>query len=336
MPAPTLADYASHSPYSDPGRHADLVAELGADPASLRTAACDAVVHYRSGATFTADQVADIDRRWLASILDAAVERTGALAGSRTAEQVVAGCCRDHTLLTVGTLREHKVPARSRVGFAGYFDPGFHADHVIVEYWDGERWRRFDPELGPDDPWGFDPADIPAGHGSPFVTAAEAWLAVRSGAADPATFGVTKDVPELCGRDVVRDYVLREVAHRHRDELLLWDMWGPMLGLAGVPATLSGAVLEEAERSGADLSSFPGVEITSAEYDAIADELAHLLVAADAGDDVAAQELGELYFADARLRPGDRVLTLSPSGRSGLTDLATRTTDWRSSPSVFG
>lgn len=327
MPAPTLADYASHSPYSDPGRYADLVAAVSPDAASLRRT-CTAVVHYRSGATLSPEQQQDIDRRWLESVVAAAVERSGTLAGDRAADQLVAGCCRDHTLLTVGVLRSHKVPARSRVGFARYFDDsGFGGDHVIAERWDGARWRRFDPELGVQDRWGFDPEDIPAGPDSPFLTSAEAWLAIRSGKADPMSFGIRKDDPEDCGPAVVRDYVLREVAHRHRDELLLWDFWGPMLSFESLPAEVGAALRAEAERTG---FSMPGAEVSSAEFDAIADELAYLLVAADAGDEVAAQDLAELYHGDPRLRAGDQVVTVSPLGRGGVTDLAARTTGWRS------
>lgn len=319
MPAPTLADYASHSPYSDPGRHRDLLAAVDPDPATLRTVACGAVVHYRSGVDLTPEQRADIDRRWLAAILDGAVGRAGSLAGPRSPEQTLAGCCRDHTLLAVGTLRTHGIPARSRVGFAGYLaTSSFRNDHVIVEQWDGTRWRRSDSELDPADGWDFDPTDIPAGPASPFMTAAEAWLAIRAGTADPAGFGPGDDMPDIGGRDFVRDYVLREVAHRHRDELLLWDFWGPMLGLGGLPPALQ----DRARAAGAE--GLPGADLPDAEYDAIADEFAYLLIAADSGDEVAAEELAELYFGDPRLRPGDHVLTLSPLNGVAVTDLAER------------
>jgi hypothetical protein len=46
-------------------------------------------------------------------------------------------------------------------------------------------------------------------------------------------------------------------------------------------------------------------------------------VAADAGDEEAADQLAELYREDVRLHPGERVLTLSPTGHIGITDLAT-------------
>ncbi|ROS72060.1 transglutaminase-like domain-containing protein [Cellulomonas sp. PhB143] len=329
MAALTLADYATHSPYSDPGEHAALLRAVPPDPASVHAAACTAVVHYRAGnPTLTADQEHDVDTRWLAEILGvAAARQAGPLAEPRGLADQVAGCCRDHTLLAVGVLREQGVPARSRVGFAGYFEPGFHHDHVVAEWWDGRRWVRSDPELAAGPPWDFDVHDVPRGPGAPFETAAEVWRAVRSGDADPATYGVAPGLPELGGRGFVRDYVLLELAHRQKDELLLWDLWGPM-----VPAFDGGALAPGVPG--------PGDPAYEAEFDALADDVAALLVAADATDGAtggtaaaeAEEALAERYASDARLRPGSGVVTASPSGRVGQTDLAGRTTTWRAAP----
>ncbi|MFD7023699.1 transglutaminase-like domain-containing protein [Promicromonospora sukumoe] len=316
MPAPTLFDYSDHSPYSNPGHHTGYFTELSTDPEELHRFVCTAVVHYRAdGPTLTDEQKSDPDRRWLTSILDAAALRAP-LDGPRTQAQQVAGCCRDHTLLALGVLRTHDVPARSRIGFANYFVPDWNADHVVGERWDGKRWVRFDPELDQKD-FDFDVHDMPTGPRSPFVTAAEAWLAIRAGTVDPATYGVTAEVPYLHGKDFVRFYVLYEVAHRHRDELLLWDFWGPQLGTSSVQEAEGGRAAAWVRDAG-----LVGTDMSDAEFDAVADELAYLLVAADAGDDEAADQLAELYRGDSRLRPGERVLTLSPTGHSGITDLA--------------
>lgn len=318
MPAPTLFDYADHSPYSHPGNHAGFLAELSTEPEELHRFTCSTVVHYRAdGQQLTEAQKADPDRRWVTSILDAA-ELRAPLDGPRTAGQQVAGCCRDHTLLTVGVLRSHGIPARTRIGFARYFEAGWNSDHVVGERWDGTRWVRFDPELGQAD-FSFDVHDMPTGPESPFPTAAEAWLAIRSGAADPDTFGVSRDHPVLRGRSFVRDYVLLEVAHRHRDELLLWDLWGARLANPLVRDALPGGAERWVEEAG-----LVGTDVSDTELDAVADELAYLLVAADAGDVEAADQLAELYREDVRLHPGERVVTLSPTGHHAVTDLADR------------
>ncbi|ACQ79886.1 transglutaminase domain protein [Beutenbergia cavernae DSM 12333] len=311
---PTTTSYAAHSRYSDPGRFAELLQAVDPDPAAIHAAVTNAVIHYRAEAgDLVDDQSADIDSRWIEAILARYCSRGESdLTAPREPGRRVAGCCRDHTLLAVAILREHGVPARSRHGFAGYFREGFHHDHVVGERWDGQRWVRFDAELGADD-FPFDVADMPVGDGAPFVTAAEAWLAHRTGRVDVSTYGVDPSLPQLGGHAFVREYVIGELAARQRDEMLLWDLWGAMV----VPDDV-GRVVPPGVLSG----------VPETEADALVDEVAALLVAADAGDAEAEAELGRRYVADARLRPGERVLTASPSGRVGVTDLDARATDW--------
>ena len=301
---PDLAAYATHSRYSDPGAYAPLLAAVAPEPGALHQAACGTVVHYRAAAEQLAPgQDADIDLRWLADVLAEAQRRSpGPLTSARPPAEQIAGCCRDHTLVALGVLREHGVPARSRVGFSGYFRPGFHHDHVVGEYWEGSRWVRFDPELDMAENWfGFDSHDMATGFGAPFETAAEVWLAHRRDGLDVSTYGVDPSLPELCGPEFVRGYVVTELAHRQRDELLLWDVWGDTLPWTTTPAD---------------------------ELDRLADEVAALLVAADAGSADAEASLAERYASDPRLRP-DAVVTLSPTGRVGDADLEEKVTRWR-------
>jgi len=319
--APTLGDYARHSAYSDPGPHADLLRAVAPEAAAVSAAACATIVHYRAGSPALADaQRADIDQRWLATILDTAVaRRPGPLDAPRDLPQQVAGCCRDHTLFSVGVLRSHGVPARSRIGFAGYFEPPFFHDHVVVEHWDAaaDRWVRWDPELTPDGSWDFDVRDMPTGPASPFPTAAEVWRAIRAGEVDPASYGVAPELPELGGQDFVRGYVLLELAHRMRDEVLLWDVWG------ATPDDVPGVAELLAQERPEDGASGPRPE----ELDALADEVAALLVAADAGDVAAEAALAQRYTGPWAAR--GLVTTLSPTGRVGITDLRERVTTWR-------
>ncbi|WP_309135397.1 transglutaminase domain-containing protein [Cellulomonas sp.] len=297
--------WAQHSPYSDPGEHADLLAGLCTRPQDVHAAATGLIAHYRADAeTLDPARLPTIDLRWLDRILTAGLEASPAPLPGRPHADRIAGCCRDHTLFAVGLLREHAVPARSRIGFARYFEPGFGVDHVVVERWDGQRWVRSDPELGAEfgaapaagEP--FDPFDMPTGLDSPFPTAAELWAAHRRDGLDLADYGVL-GVPELRGRDLVRHYVFLEVAHRRRDEVLLWDLWD---------TALDATPREEVDR--------------------LADEVADLLLRADAGEPGAEDALARRYAEDPRLRPGTRVRTLSPLGRQGWTDLEARTTTW--------
>ena len=302
-----VSRYADHSPYSDPRHHAALLAAVAPDPASLHAAVTTAVVHYRAGAAApTPAQLEDVDRRWVASILDAVVERApGPLDAPRSPERQAGGCCRDHSLLAVAVLREHGAPARTRLGFADYLGAdGFRHDHVVVERHDGARWVRFDPEVAPDGV-PFDPFDLPTGEGAPFETAAEVWTAYRAGRRDLADHGAGPDLPWLTGPGFVQRYVLADLAHRQRHELLLWDVWGAsaLPGAAPDPATA-----------------------------ALTDRVAELTVRADAGDRTAEAALTVLWATDERVRPGRFVTTWSPTGRLGWTDLVARRTGWAAVP----
>jgi Transglutaminase-like superfamily len=290
---PSLPDYAQQSPYSDPREHAELLAAVPADLPALAAMVRNVVVHYRaSGIEFAPERLAEIDNRWIDRLLAADRSRFDTpLEAPRPEADRVAGCCRDHTLLSVSALRAHGVPARSRVGFAAYFTPGFHHDHVITEYWDGERWVCADTELEPTWSWPFDRLDLPLGPGV-FETAAQVWTAYRRGQLEVEQYGVDVGLP-IRGNWFVRNYVLMELAHRQRDELLLWDNWGPM-----------------SDRLDGDLS--------------LIDDVAALLLAADNGDEAAEQRLSEWYAEDSRLHPGDQVRCFSPTGVTHDVDLRAR------------
>ena len=76
--------------------------------------------------------------------------------------------------------------------------------------------------------------------------------------------------------------MLLQLAHRYKDEVLLWDGWGVM-----------GPEADEGANE-------------------LVDEIATLLGAADAGDEAAEAQLLERYHADDRLHPGDTIESFSP------------------------
>lgn len=284
--------FVTHSAYSDPGPHVDLVEALDPQVDRLCAVSRNLVGHYRAELTdLPASRRGEIDTRWVEAILQLDQSRQPAdLSAPRPLADRIAGCCRDHSLLLVSFLRTHGVPARSVVGFAGYFAPPFHHDHVVVDYFVGTRWVRTDPELDASWGFGFDVRDMPTGAGAPFETAAEVWLEHRAGRVDADQYGVDPGIPApLRGGDFVAGYVIFQVAHRYGDELLLWDEW-----LYDPPRDL-------------------------------VDRLAELLAAADAGDGEAERNLYELYQSDERLRPGRLITQHSPYGNPPVrVDLATR------------
>ncbi|MDG4824090.1 transglutaminase-like domain-containing protein [Asanoa sp. WMMD1127] len=283
--------------YSDPGAYAHLLDKLPTDPRELTAVVRNVITHYRDPTvTLPADHADDINHRWIDRLLATDQARHDCpLDVPRAPDQRVGGCCRDFSLLTVSALRHQGVPARVRIGFADYFFvPGWHHDHVVVDYWNGDRWVLVDPQIGPGD-WPFDPDDMPRpeGVGTPFATAAAVWTAYRRGEIDAETYGVDPSMP-IRGPWLIHGYVIGELAARQGDELLLWDIWGGMS--------------DHLDEAGAVLT----------------DEVAGLLLAADAGDERASAELAERYAADDRLNPRGQVLSMSPNGGEVLVDLASR------------
>ena len=135
-------------------------------------------------------------------------------------------------MLFLAIARHQGVPARARVGFAGYFVPGWFVDHVVAEVWDAgqQRWRLVDPELadghtGGSDPSPVDPLDVPA---SRFLTGPRAWRACRACEADPERFAVDPDlkVPGTRGWPYLRHNLVHDLAALTKREMLLWDEWG--------------------------------------------------------------------------------------------------------------
>lgn len=293
--------YVRQTPYSDPGRHGALFDALPRGADAVGEVARNLLVHYRStGLELPAERLPEIDLRWVEAILSHDQGRFAMpLAAERAWAERTAGCCRDFSLVTVAGLRHQGVPARPRIGFATYFEPDFHTDHVVVEYWNGAEWVWMDPQLGM--------ATVPRDQ---FRTAAEVWGSYRGGSGDGGktadldieSYGVAPGLP-LRGAWFVRNYVLLELAHRCGDELLLWDVFGV------------GSLEDESSAGGGG---------DSEEVLRLIDEVAGLLVAADRGDATADRELARLYVADSRLNPRGHVVCVSPSGRKARVDLEAR------------
>ncbi|TCC21928.1 transglutaminase-like domain-containing protein [Kribbella speibonae] len=280
-------DYAIQTRFSDPGVHAGLFDALPDGVTEIAAVVRNLLIHYRGGGIeFTGERLAEIDNRWVSAILATDQKRSGtALAVPREPFDRVVGCCRDYTLLFVSILRHKGIPARSRVGFGNYFAEDFNHDHVVAEYWNGDRWVMIDAQIDPAEPqYTFDVSDMPAG---PFLSAAEVWRGVRAGELNGDLFGVdpNPDVPlKLHGGWFIRNYVHYQLAHLNGDELLLWDNWGAMSD------TLDGADLE------------------------LTDRIAELMVASDNGDEAAAKEVNELYRTDPELTFAGRSFVTSPAG----------------------
>lgn len=242
----SLAFYATHSTFSDPGDLAGVYADLPRDPARLARVVRDLLVHRLEGDLFghthPTDRLHnDAEARYVDDVLRILVERNAApLDRRRAVGDRFVGTCRDFSLLHCSFLRHAGIPARIRSGFADYFaTDGFHFDHVVTEYWAEERgWLLADAQLADPDltaHWNadFDPMDVPRDR---FLVAGEAWQAIRAGASDPRTFGLhAPQEGPFWGERFVAGNVRLDLAMLNKVETLLWDVWGEAEGKPGDP-----------------------------------------------------------------------------------------------------
>jgi hypothetical protein len=210
--------------------------------ASLREASSHLVFHYWAGGDFAAhgvpaERATEIDTRYVDDILALLHERSSEpLSVPRDPSQQFVGCCRDYTALFVSFARAHGIPARSRVGFAGYFVPDWWMDHVVAEIWDAEqrRWRLVEAQVAADH------HDAGTGHVLPvvdvprdrFLTGAAAWRAARAGTLDHERFVVDPSLQEpfLRSWPYLAHNLVLDLAALGSREMILWDEYGLLAG----------------------------------------------------------------------------------------------------------
>jgi hypothetical protein len=243
----------------------------------------------------------DAETRYIDDILRILVDRNPApLSRPREPGDRFVGVCRDFSLLHCSFLRHLGIPARIRSGFADYFNAPatgasqlFHGDHVVTEYWTDDRgWLLADSQLT--DPvvtvhWNadFDPMDVPRDR---FLVAGEAWQAIRTGGADPTTFGLHR--PEegpFWGERFVAGNIRLDLASLNKVETLLWDVWSEDEGKPGEPLPESSRLF----------------------YDRVAPVVS---------GEVAFEAARELFGTDDTLRTPDTVMSYAPfNGPSRVT-----------------
>jgi hypothetical protein len=200
------------------------------------------------------------------------------LTAARRPADRMGGVCRHFALMLCNILRQQGVPARTRVGFGAYFNPGKFEDHWVCEYWNAaqSRWILVDAQLDAVQRRAFkidlDPLDVPRDR---FIIAGDAWQMCRSGRAHADDFGLSP-VPHLHGLWFIAGNIVRDLASLNRMEMLPWDVWGMM------PAN--------------------DMQLT-AEAGAFLDKIAALTIAGDE----AFPELRKVYESDDRLRVPDTV-----------------------------
>jgi len=272
--------WTNQSAFTDPGAAGAVIDELPADLAALREVSSQLVFHYRADGDWAengvpAERAGEIDTRYAAAMFALLLTRgEPTLARRRLPPDRVVGCCRDSTLLFVSLARHKGIPARMRVGFAAYLQPGLLMDHVVAEAWDeaAGRWRLIDGEM--DAGWTPEVAGrsvdwMDLAHDQ-FVTGPRAWQAARAGTSDPDRHLTAPhlDAPELRGWPLLARHAIHDLAALNKTEMLIWDAWGMQLGLD--PGWLAGpdaVLLDEVCAQLADSGVSPDVVAALADRD---------------------------------------------------------------------
>ena len=231
-----LTYYATQSPITDPGEHEGSFARLPGTAVDLCRVVQGLYIHYLSDRyPIPPERLDEVNLRFMTKMLARIVELDARpLTEPRSLERRLIGCCRDATVLLCAMARAQGIPARVRVGFAGYFtrlDPDFYCSHMVAEIWDaGERrWRLVDPELDErtvrENNVRFDVCDVPRDQ---FLVGGQAWQLCRARQADPGRFGVSRN-GGMSGLAFVRGNLIQDLAALNKMELLNWDCWGLML-----------------------------------------------------------------------------------------------------------
>ncbi|KAK3391257.1 hypothetical protein B0H63DRAFT_467598 [Podospora didyma] len=245
--------WTQHSPVTTPGAAAAVhIDALPSDLASLRHASSQFVFHFRGDFAkhgVPEERRAEISLRYADAMFSALLSRssghysTTAAAAATTTEELenplsysrdnrtdrVVGCARDAVVLFVAMARQKGIPARGRVGFASYFEPGWFMDHVVAEVWDASqnRWRLVETmPVTDDEGQEVDYLDLKEDE---FVTAPRAWQAARQGKTDPGRYVVDPsllEVPILRGWPYLAHNLIHDLAWMNKNEMLLWDHWG--------------------------------------------------------------------------------------------------------------
>jgi hypothetical protein len=227
--------FQGHGIMSDAGANAAELRGLPGDLSSLCEVVQGLLIH-RDIAPWLYDLRLSDEQRNLANIRPVAqmLSQIQALDKRPLAERREPGrrmpcVCRHFTTLFCSILREQGVPARARVGFGAYFNPGNFEDHWVAECSNEsqERWTLIDAQLDAVQRKAFildfDPLDVPRDR---FIIAGDAWQMCRSGRADPNLFGLSLIKEQ--GMWWIAANLIRDLASLNRVEMLPWDVWGMM------------------------------------------------------------------------------------------------------------
>lgn len=224
--------YSSHSLNTDAGKYKKILKNLPNNIEELLSIVHGLIVHLRNTRDLyqfkpKLKEIQEVNSRYMDRILKIILEKDPSpLWKKRVPRKRFFGSCYDFSLTLCSILRNKKIPARLRYGYANYFEKGKFWDHIVCEYWSKEknRWAMVDPEIGKEEretydiPPDLDNTDIKHGQ---FETAGHAWRLCLEKRADPNLFG---PLHIGSGLPFIRGSLLLDFVSLNKVELLPWDV----------------------------------------------------------------------------------------------------------------
>lgn len=236
----SLNYYTQHSLITNPRQYKSLFDALPHDVTQLVPIVQGLLLHLlwaRSyGVTVPAERRPEIYLRTVPEMVGRIMtldERPLALA--RPYNKRLVSICRDFATVLVTMLRHKGVPARLRIGFAGYFPsqelPFW--DHRIAEYWDEKQahWIMVDSQIDAVQQAVVQQGNPSFNHlavnaSSPFYVAGEVWQQCRAGNWDAYQFGDSLDDR---GMSPIRYALLHDFDALNKMELVGFDAWHTLI-----------------------------------------------------------------------------------------------------------
>jgi hypothetical protein len=229
----TLEYYKQQSVITDPSKYAYLFDDLPRDISNVVRTVQGLLVSLpweeAYGLNTPRERHKEVYLRTVSEMLKRILELDPSpLVMKRPPEKRKVSLCRDFAVLLVSILRHRDVPARARVGFAGYYraETPRYWDHRIVEYWNERlnRWVLVDAMTDEVQlkrlKFKIEPLNIDVN--SPFLLAGEVWQRCRAGKANAEEFG---DSPDDLGMPPVRYALLQDFDYLNKNELVGFDAW---------------------------------------------------------------------------------------------------------------
>lgn len=287
MNTDSLDFYKTHSPFTHPGRYVPLFDALPDDVPGLVNAVQGLLIPpYPFLLSLHGLQPGDVvDEGFGIRRIEATIERIlglhdAPLTEVRPPKKRLGVNCRNFATLLVAMMRHKGIPARERVGFAGYLGGKINYEHRITQYWDSDkgRWALADA-------WihdvqrvamrlNFNTLDIrPQDR---FYLSGDVWLKARQHQLDANQFG---DSDTEVGMPLIRYALLHDFDALVKLEVLGCDAWGKLIDKP------------ETALTGDDLAYLDQVAALTLQSDANLDALTALHSTSDYGKEVRAMAM---------------------------------------------